>query len=898
MSLWSRIANVLRGDGLSREIDEELESHIEEAVRQGRDPAEARRAFGPALRQREESRDIRLIAWLDSLRADTVFGWRQIKKSKVTSAAAVLSLALAVGACTSAFRLVDALLLRPLPVAEPERLHVVAFEGAGADGKNMTYDSSSYPMFRQMRTAVREQAELIAISYADRIDLTYGRDQEMEKAYWQYVSGWMFGSFGLRPALGRLLTENDDLKPGAHPYAVLSYDYWTRRFGRDPKAIGRTFRMGNDLYQIVGVSEKRFTGTETGTVTDIFVPMTMKNPRTLASSNNFWLRTLVQLKPGVAAEPVHERLRATFRAIQEERAKGFPAMPKPRLDLFFKEKLLLEPAAAGRSNLQRDYRRSLAALGVLVALVLLIACANVANLMTARAAARAREMALRVSIGAGQWRLVQLVLIESAWLAFLATMLGALFAWQSAPFIVGMINSPDNPARLALPADWRVLGFGLALACGVTFLFGLTPALRASAVKPASALRGGEDPHGIFGLTRRRLMHALIAVQVAFCFVVLFVAGLFVATFDRLRNQPTGFSAERIVNLEAVTQSPQPPAFWDQVAEHLRAVPGVEKVALSGWPLMSGESAVGNISIDGAPPSEVFSDFFSVSPGWTDALRIPFIDGWDFRPGDTNPAGSVSGVAMVNEAFAKQYFNGENPIGKSFEKVDPAGGRVRFQVVGFVRNARSRDDMRLPIRPMAYVPFHAIDAKGASQPIGRGTFVVRTSQGTGQEAYPTILRQEVARARPGFRVSNIRTQTEINQAHTVRERLLATLAMFFAAVALLLAGVGLYGVLDYSVLQRRHEIGIRMAIGAQAGGIARLVTVDVLRMVLAGALAGLAIGMASVRYIEALFYEVKATDPGVLALPLLAILGAALLAALPAVIHAVRIDPVTMLRAD
>jgi predicted permease len=899
MSLWSRLANVFRGDRLSREIDEELESHIEEAISQGRDPAEARLAFGPALRQREESRDIRLIAWLDSLRADTVFGWRRLKKTKVTSAAAILSLALAIGACTSAFRLIDALLLRPLPVADPERLYSVAFEGAsGLDGKLMTYDSCSYPMFRQMRAAVREQAELMAISYVDRVDLTYGSDQDMEKAYQQYVSGWTFGTFRLRPGLlnklplGRLLTENDDLKPGAHPYAVLSYDYFARRFGGDPKAIGRTFRMGNDLYQIAGVIEERFTGTETGTMTDIFIPMMMKNPRTLASADNFWLRTLVQLKPGVSPEPVHERLRAVFRAIQEARAKGFTAMPKQKLDLYFKEKLLLEPAASGRSNLQRDYRRSLAAGGVLVALVLLIACANVANLMTARAAARAREMALRVSIGAGRWRLVQLVLIESAWLAFLATALGALFAWRAAPFIVGMINPPDNPARLALPADWRVLGFGLALAAGVTFLFGLTPALRASAVKPVSALKGGEDPHGIFGLTRRRLIHALIAVQVAFCFVVLFVAGLFVATFDRLRNQPTGFSAERIVNLEALTNSPQPPVFWDQVAEHLRAVPGVEKVALSGWPVMSGESAVGNISIDGEPPSEVFSDFFSVSPGWMDALRIPFIDGRDFRPADSNPA-----VAIVNQAFAKQYFNGENPIGKSFEKVEPAGGRVRIQIVGFVRDARSRDNMRLPIRPMAYVPFHATDAKGASKPIGRGTFVVRTSSAN-PLALASTLRREVPAARPGFRVTNIRSQTEIVQSHTVRERLLAMLALFFAAVALLLAGVGLYGVLDYSVLQRRHEIGIRMAIGAPTSGIARLVTVDVFSMVLLGAGAGLAIGMASVRYIEALFYDVKATDLGVLVIPALAVLAAALVAALPAVIRAVRIDPVSMLRAD
>ncbi len=667
---------------------------------------------------------------------------------------------------------------------------------------------------------------------------------------------------------------------------MLSYDYWTRRFGQDPKALGRTFRMGNDLYQIVGVAEKSFTGTETGTVTDIFIPMMMKNPRTLASFSNFWLRTLVQLKPGVAPEPVHERLRAAFRAIQEFRLKGLPAMPKPQLDAFFKEKLLLEPAAAGRSNMQRDYRRSLAALGVLVALVLLIACANVANLMTARAAARAREMALRVSIGAGRWRLVQLVMVESAWLALLATGLGALFAWRAAPFIVGMINPADNPARLVLPADWRVLGFGLALAAGATFLFGLTPALRASAVKPASALRGG-DPH-----SRRRLMHALIAVQVAFCFVVLFVGGLFVATFDRLSKQPTGFSADRILNLEALTHSAQPPAFWEQVAEHLRTVPGVERVALAGWPLMSGESAVSFISVNGAPPTEVFSDFLSVSPGWTDAMRIPFIDGRDFRAGDQYP-----NVAIVNQSFAKQYFNGANPIGKSFEKIGSAGARVRVQIVGLVRDARSRSDMRLPIRPMAYIPFDTLDAKGAPQPVGRGTFVVRTASAN-PLALASTLRQEVPRARPGFRVSNIRTQTELNQSETVRERLLAMLAMFFAAVALLLAGVGLYGVLDYSVLQRRREIGIRMAIGAQAGGIARLVTVDVFRMVLAGALAGLGLGMGAVRYIEALFYQVKATDLGVLALPSLAILAAALVAALPAVIRAVRIDPVTMLRAD
>jgi predicted lysophospholipase L1 biosynthesis ABC-type transport system permease subunit len=275
-----------------------------------------------------------------------------------------------------------------------------------------------------------------------------------------------------------------------------------------------------------------------------------------------------------------------------------------------------------------------------------------------------------------------------------------------------------------------------------------------------------------------------------------------------------------------------------------------------------------------------------------DTMKIPFLGGRDFRAGDAYPS-----VAIVNQAFAKQYFDGEDPIGKWFETVGPGDARYRSQVVGFVGDARSRDDVRRPIRPTAYVPFQAIDAKGALLLNGRGTFVVRTSTAN-PLALASILRREVPRARSEFRVTNIRTQTEIDQAHTVRERLLAMLGVFFAGVALLLAGVGLYGVLDYTVALRRKEIGIRMAIGAQAGGIAQLVAKDVLAMVATGALAGVVLGLASARYIESLFFQVKATDPAMLAIPSLTIVAAALLAALPAVIHAVRIDPVTMLRSE
>ena len=825
MSLWSRFTNVVRRDRLHREIDEELQSHIAEAVEQGRDPADARKAFGSALRYREESRDFRLITWLESLRADIAFGWRQLNKNKVTSAAAILSLGLAIGACTSVFRLIDSLLLRPLPVSEPDRLYGLFRQGVGPDGKPRVSDSYEYPLFREMRAAVKDQAELIAVSYSSfgPVDLTYGSDHETEKAYRQYVSGWMFGTLGIRPALGRLFTENDDRQPGAHPYAVLSHDYWTRRFGQDPQVIGRTFRMGGNIYEIVGVVEQSFTGTEPGTVVDIFIP-TMMNASAIHSSHSSWFRTLVLLDPGVAAEPVREELQVVFQTFRAEVAKSFIGRPRLDIERFLGESLLLEPAGAGISAMQQDYRRALAALGVLVALVLLIACANVANLMTAQGAARGREMALRVSIGAGRRRLAQLVLVESAWIAFLAAAVGGVLTFWSAPLVVSMINPPDNPARLSLPTDWRVLGFGVALALGVAFLFGLGPALRASAVKPAAALKGGADPH-----SRRRLIHGLIAAQVSFCFLVLFVGGLFSTTFDRLSNQSTGFSAERLLTLDTFAEQPQQPVLWDQVAEHLRAVPGVERVALARWSLLSGNGMNGFVSIDGGPSREIRNYFLNVSPGWIDTMKIPLIDGRDFRRGDSYP-----GAAIVNETFARRHFKGENPVGKSFEKVEGQRRRLRFRIVGLVRDARYRD-MREPILPTVYVPFRSISASGSVRAYNWGTFVVRTSHADPLTLAPS-LRQEVPRARAEFRVSRIRTQKALNESHTIRERLLAMLALFFSLVALLLAAVGLYGVLDYSVLQRRREIGIRVAVGAKAVDIVRHVTADVFGMVLVGVL--------------------------------------------------------------
>jgi len=882
MSIWSRVANVFRKPRTSAEIEEEFAAHMQEAIDQGRDPAEARKAFGSIVRQREASLDIRVLGWLDSLRADALFGLRQLWNAKITAGVAILSLGLAIGSCLSAFRIIDALLLRPLPIREPERLYALFRKGIGPDGKARTSASFEYPLYQGMRGAVGGQADLLAISYATRRDLTYGSDEETEKAYVQYVSGSMFDKFGIAPAAGRVLTDDDDANPGVRPVAVLSYDYWARRFGTDPAVIGRRFLMTGVEYEIVGVAGRAFTGTEPGTITGIFLP-TMTN-EAVNDPHSAWFRTFVLLKPGVSPERVRDALTPVFRSYQEELAKGFKGWPKERMRQLLSNQLVIEPAAAGVSGLQDDYLVALTALGVLVALILLIACANLANLMTAQASARAREMALRVAIGAGRRRLTQLVLVESALIAFFGAMLGGAFAWWSAPLVVGMINPPDHPVRLVLQADLRVFGFAAALAAAVTILFGIGPALRASAVKPASALKRDANP-----VSRRRLMHALIGAQVAFCFLVLYDTGMFTATFDRLSHKPTGFVADGVINVITTARPPQSVLLWQQTAERLRSLARVQDVALASFPPLSGSMQGGFVAVNGGQPGGALVRFLGVSPNWFATMKIPFAGGRDFTDNDASP-----GVAIVNETFSMVFFNGENALGRTFDTNRDHGMRCR--IVGVVRDSLY-EGMRGPIPPLVYLPFRSVDAKGQFGKPDGAAFVLRIS-GSNPMAMAPLLRREIARARPGFLVSQVVSQTELVEQQTMRERLLAMLASFFAIVALLLAAIGLYGVLNYSLIQRRRELGIRIAIGAPSRDIMRRATATGLAMAAAGAVTGLFLAVLSVRYIESLIYGVKPTAPAALALPAVILLIAALLAALPAAIRAMRIDPVEMLRAE
>ena len=444
--------------------------------------------------------------------------------------------------------------------------------------------------------------------------------------------------------------------------------------------------------------------------------------------------------------------------------------------------------------------------------------------------------------------------------------------------------------RLALHADWRVTIFALALTFAVTMLFGLAPALRASSVKPAIALKGGDNPRG-----RRRLMYTLIAAQVAFCSFVLFVAGLFISTFERMANQPTGFSSARVLTLESVSKNGLPANLWYQAVQQLSNLPGVQSAALAEYALLSFHAQTRFIWANGHSPDGTWSHstwLLGVSPGWFETMKLELLEGHDFRWNDAYPQ-----VAIVNEKFARRYFGSENPVGRSFEAgpaMNQVNPRIAMRIIGVVRDARF-EDMRLPIPATAYVPFRGL-TYGAGTAQG-ATFVVRT-QSPDPMSLASTLRREIRAARPEIRVANIVKQEELVQSQMIRERLLATLALFFAAVALILAAVGLYGVLNHAVLERRRELGIRIALGATSGDIAWRVMLGSFAMIALGLAVGIGIGLKSEQYIAGLLYQVKATDPDMLMVPLVTILAAAILAALPPLLRAVHIDPAALLRSE
>jgi predicted permease len=879
MSMWSRVRNVFR-PGVTDDVDEELRLHLEEAIASGRDPDEVRRALGSTLRLREESRDARVIVWLDAIRADVIFATRQIQRHAIASIAAVLSLGLALGACTAAFRVADALLWRPLPIAHPDRLHVMSLVGTDPSGRVGRGYSWAYPQFALMRDAVAPDALLLAASQTQPLDVLYDATGATERVTAQFVSGTLFPTFGLTPAVGRLLTPSDDMT-GEPPRAVLSGDYWRARFGADPSAVGRLIDTGRGAAMIVGVVDGPFSGTEPGTPVDVFLP-TSFHPN-VARDDSTWLRVFVELPPGAAVAPVRDRARAVWRAYEAERLRRTADMPSVAIDQVLNLQFDITASPGGSSRVSSNYALPLAALGVMVALVMLIASGNVANLRSAQATSRRREMALRASIGAGRARLVQLVVVEGAVVAAAAVAIGAVFAAWAAPFVVSHVNPPENPARLWLPLDGRVTAFGVLLAVAVTGISSLGPALAVSRITPLSAVRGATNRH-----TSRPIARALIGAQVAFCAFVLVLAGLSVTTFQRLAQRPLGFSPENVTVLNVSAASRQPGAAWTRLRDAIAQLPGSEAAALAGWPMLQGSSWNGFVSVDGASVTPVLGEFLNVSPEFMETMKIGLVAGRALTSFDRTP-----GQAIVNETFVRVFLGGV-PSAAAIERRF-AKGDESFTIVGVMRDAVYRD-VHAEVSPLAFVPFARTAVGAGAWQLTTATLVIRWAPGTRNTVadWPQTVRSIA----PEFRVTSVRTQQSVVDAQMVRERLLALLAAFFGVVALALTGIGLYGLLHFAVVQRRREIGIRRAIGATAARIVTGLSAELAGTIAAGLAAGLAAGYAGARALDGLFYGVRPGDVYAFVLPAALMIGTALVAGITPAMRALRIHPVEVLRAD
>ena len=890
MSLWSRITNVLRSDRVQRELDDELQFHIEERIAEltadgmSREAAarEVARRFGSPLRLRERSLDVKLVPWLDSMGRDVRLGARMLRKHAAVTAAAVVSLALALGACVAAFSLVDALILRPLPVRQPNQLIYLTFPTYTPERPEA--DTFNDPMFVRLRDAGRERVDLFAMSTQVMRPVKFaGPEGEKELVRTQFLSGDAFDRLGVMPAAGRLLTVHDDERPGAHPVAVVSHAFWMRRFGGDPAVVGRWLTLDDRPFQIVGVTGARFAGIEPGRPTDLWFPYAMYNPRAFGNFSFNWFRILGRMKENVRFEEAESVLHAAFVAFRRDRvySTGFGPNRSPQeVAQFVNTPLHLQSAANGPSPLRSQFERSLWILASIAALVLLIAGSNVANLLLARTAAREHEMALRLSIGAGRGRLIQQVLIESALVAGAACILGLVFASVAAPSVVDMLAAPDDPVRLDLGIDWRLAVFASGLAVLTTALFGIAPALRASGVAPIGALKTGG---GRFA--RDIAMRPFVAIQVAFGLIVLFVGSLLVLSFARLSNVNPGFATSDVllVSLETVQRADprQQRTGLFEVVDRLRVVPGVLAASSAEFnPL--GRAWTHYVMVPGTAHDSIETTMAPVTNGYFETMKIPVLAGRAFTAADMLEDNSTA--LIVNEAFAAQFFGREPAVGRTL--------RARFgenadtdvhEVVGVV--ADTRYDLRKPTAPTIYIPLTT-----------RANSTVHVRIAGNPTTLMARLREEVRTANPMFRVTSIRSQAAAVEQTLLRERLLARLAGFFSMIGLALAAVGLYGLLSHAVVQRTREIGIRVALGARALSVVRTVVADAGRMVVLGAVCGLAGGLYLSRFVEALLFEVTPLDFWSIALPLGTLSVAAVLAATLPALRAVHVDPVTALR--
>jgi predicted permease len=891
MGWYRRFVNVLRSDRLSADIDREMAFHMAERaddlVAEGMSEAEARREarrrFGNPGVQKERARDADLLTWLESLGADVRYAFRAMRASPGFTLVTILSLALGIGANTAIFSLINAVVLRTLPVSHPEELVQMTYVTSGGA-------AFTNPLWEEIRD--RQDVFSGVFAYGNQ-EFNLSAGGEVRRAAGNTVSGDYFSTLGVQAAAGRLISRSDDYRgcPGA---AVLSHGFWQREYGGSPSAIGKTIMLSGHPFPIVGVADPAFFGVDVGRSVQVYVPLCtlpvlQSNPAALDLRSRWFLWIIGRPKPDVTQAALSARLAALAPAV-------FAATVPPNWDAdgkteYVKRSLGVTPAANGLSQLRREYRRALVVLMAVVATVLLIACANVANLLLARAATRGREMAIRLAIGAARRRLVRQLLTESVLLAGIGAGLGILFARWGSQLLVGTLSSGGGDVSLDLSLDGRVLAFTLTVAVATGILFGLAPAWRSTRVDPQAALkangRGVAEGHSRFSLGK-----ALVVAQIALSLVLVVGAGLFVGSFRKLTTVDPGFRRDGVLLVSTSLRNAgySDSAFggvqWDLLAR-LRALPGVQAASMSRMTPISGSSWNNEISADGFTPAtrqDALVYFNEVSDGYFSTMGTPLLAGRDFA--DRDGPGSPK-VALINEAMARRVYGTSNPLGKRFHIVEPNGRGAPIEVIGVVKDAKYVE-LREETIPTVFLA-----TSQAESPDAFATYELRAA-GPPAALAPAVkaLVAEVNRSI----TLEMRTLSSQVDASLSRDRLLATLSGFFGALALLLATVGLYGTLSYAVARRRNEIGIRIALGAARARVMRLVLGEVARMVVAGILLGGVVALATTRWVESFLYGLTASDPKTLTAATVMLALVAVAAGVMPAWRAARVDPISALR--
>jgi len=881
-------------DERARELEAHLAIDIDENIARGMSPADARaaaqRKLGNATLIREEIYRMNTVAVLDTIWQDLRYGSRLLRLNPGFAIVAILSLALGVGANTAIFQLLNALRLRTLPVPHAEQLVEVKIAG-GDDRSGMM--NNHHILTNVLWERIRDRQEAFSHAFAwGTLDFELSAGGESREAQGLWVSGDFFATLAVRPALGRLLTTADDRRGCPAPPAVISYGFWQREYGGSPSVLGRALTLDGHAYDIVGVMPPSFFGVEVGHAFEVAVPLcaepfTRGAGSALDRKDAWFLGAIGRLKPGWSIDRATAQLDAISAPIFKETLPNYRPEEQTK---YLKNRLVAVPAATGVSDLRHAYESPLWLLLATTGLVLLIACANLANLMLARATAREREIAVRLAIGASRIRIVRQLLAESLLIAIAGAAAGAGLAQSLSRVLVASLTTRSEPMFMDVGGDARVFVFVALVAAATCVVFGLMPAIRATATSPGAAMkagsRGSTDSRERFGLRR-----ALVVAQVALSLVLVVGALLFIRSFRYLATLDAGFTRQQVFVASLDFRRSGLPeerlrVSTAELLDRLRETPGVESAAQVRNVPIGGSFSNRNIVIDGvARPEDV--NYNSISDRYFSTMGKTLLAGRDF---DRRDSATAPRVAIVTESFARVFFNGANPIGRTFQLDQPPGTpRPAFEIVGLARDSKY-NDLRDPFEPLIYVPV------AQDEMVRTWARLMVRSRATGSvvASAVTALAREV---HPASVVAFRTLESQVSDS-LARERLMATLSGVFGGLAALLATIGLYGVMSYMVARRRNEIGIRMALGASRSDVVRMVMREAGMLLIAGVIVGTGLAIAAGRAAATLLFGLRPSDPATLALAAGGLGIVAMLASYLPALRASRLEPTEALREE